>query len=198
MNDYTIVFQAGGQSSRMGQDKALVPLAGKPIIEHIIERVGSLAENHLLITNSPQNFAYLGLPLASDADPGAGALPGLKTALENAATRYIVLVACDMPFVNRELLQYQMSLAENGDVIVPLWQGYHQTMHAVYARLPVLVAVEDALAAGKRRMISFYPQVKVVEVGEPVITRFDPDGRTFFNVNTPEELEEAERMIRGG
>lgn len=187
----TIAIQAGGRSSRMGQDKGLALLAGKPMIEHVLARVAGLGQEILITTNNPAGYAYLGLPMAGDAEPGAGALPGLYTALSAARAETVLLLACDMPFVNRALLVYLLSLADQADVIVPYWQDQYQTMHAVYARDPVRAAVAVALARGQKRMIGFYDQVRVRAVAAAEITPFDPDGLTFFNANTPAELAAA-------
>jgi molybdopterin-guanine dinucleotide biosynthesis protein A len=194
-NMLSVVIQAGGQSSRMGQDKALLPLAGRPMIEHILTRIAGLGDETLITTNEPENFEYLGLPLASDEEPGAGALPGLRTALQAAQGDQVLVLACDLPFVNRLLLEHQLSLVSKADVIVPRWGGNYQTLHAVYARKKVLEAVDEALAQGERRMISFYPQVDVYSLSPEEIAEFDPKGRSFFNVNTPEDLAEAERLL---
>lgn len=192
----SIVIQAGGRSSRMGRDKALVPLAGKPLIAHVIERVGGLSDDLLITTNRPDDYAFLGLPMASDAEPGAGALPGLQTALTAARGELVLLVACDMPFLDRDLLAYQLSLAPGADVVVARWADRLQPMHAVYRRDVCATAVANALAADQRRMISWFSGVRVHEVTPDVVARFSPDGRTFFNVNTPEELQAAEDLMR--
>lgn len=189
----TIVIQAGGRSSRMGQDKAFVQLAGKPMIEHVLANVAGLGEETIITTNQPERYAYLGHRLVSDPVPGAGALPGLHTALAAAQGDYVLLIACDMPFVDRALATYLLSLAPEADVVVPMWEEY-QTMCAVYARQPVLSAVENALAQGKKRMISFYEQVRLLVVPALTIAQFDPQGHSFFNVNTPADLAQAEQI----
>jgi len=193
----TIAIQAGGRSKRMGTDKGLALLAGKPMIEHVIERVNGLGDEILITSNDRASYAYLGCPLVSDAEPGAGALPGLQTALSAAKGELVLVVACDMPLLNRELLAYQLQQAvETGaDVVVPMWQAFHETLHAVYRRQPVLAAASAALAQGKKRMISFYDGVRVAIVPASVVAQFDPAGHTFFNANTPAELAEAERLL---
>lgn len=191
----SVVIQAGGQSSRMGRDKALVPLADQPMIQHVLARLVGLGDETLVTTNNPDRFEFLDLPLVSDDDPGAGALPGLRTALRAARGDKVLVVACDMPFVNRLLLEYLITLSTQADVVVPRWNDRYQTMQSVYARKNCLAAVEDALAQGERRMISFYPQVKVRIVSPEEIAEHDPRGRSFFNVNTPEDLLEAERLL---
>ena len=182
----------------MGRDKALVPLAGRAMIDHILTRVAGLGEEVLVTTNDPASYEHLDLALFEDREPGAGALGGLYTALAAARGDTVLVLACDMPFVNRLLLEHLLSMADEADVIVPEWEGMYQTMHAVYARKKVLKAVENALAAGNQRMISFYPEVKVHKVPPEEIAKFDPQGRSFFNVNTPEDLAEAERLLSQG
>lgn len=195
----TVAIQAGGRSSRMGRDKGLVMLHGQTMVEHVLQRISGLGDEILLTTNAPDDYAFLGLRMASDERPGAGALPGLKTALQAAQGELVLLVACDMPFLNRPLLAHMLDSAANAavEVVVPYWNEQYQTMHAVYRRDACLAAVNEALAQGQKRMISFYPAVRVHTIGPDVISRFDPAGRTFFNVNTPEELEQAEMIIAG-
>lgn len=191
----SVVVQAGGQSSRMGRDKALVPLAGVPMIQHVLARLTGLGDETLVTTNNGDELAFLGLPLVADEDPGAGALWGLHTALRAAQGDQVLVVACDMPFVNRLFLEHLVALGAKADVVVPRWDDRYQTMQSVYARKRCLAAVEDALARGDRRMISFYPQVKVRIVSPEEVEEFDPTGHSFFNVNTPEELLQAERFL---
>lgn len=189
------VIQAGGQSSRMGRDKALVSLAGQPMIQHVLARLVGLGDETLVTSNNPDALEFLDLPLVSDEDPGAGALYGLRTALRAARGDRVLIVACDMPFVNRLLLEHLIVLSANADVVVPRWNDRYQTMQSVYARKKCLKAVEAALEQGERRMISFYPQVKVRIVSSEEVAEYDPTGRSFFNVNTPEDLAEAERLL---
>ncbi len=191
----SVVIQAGGRSSRMGEDKGLVPLAGRPMIEHVLTRVAGLGDETLITTNDPDSYDFLALPLVSDPEPGAGALPGLRTALKAAQGDTVLVLACDMPFVNRLLLEHMLEQSSNADVVVPRWNDNYQTLHAVYNRKRALKAVEQALADGERRMISFYPQLRVHVVEPEQIRQHDPQGRSFFNVNTPEELLEAERLL---
>ncbi len=100
----TVVIQAGGESRRMGQDKALLPFLGKPLIQRVIERVASLADELLVTTNRPEAYQFLDLPLFPDVIPGRGALGGLYTALSAASQPLVAVVACDMPFASPALL----------------------------------------------------------------------------------------------
>lgn len=192
-----VVIQAGGQSSRMGRDKGLVEIAGRPMIDYVIDQVADLADDVLITTNNINEYIQFGLRMVSDKEPGAGALPGLHTALKGAMGAFALVVACDMPFINRGLLEFQIEKAfdSGADIVVPHWDGRFQTMHTVYRKETCLPAVEQALGAGKAKMTSFYDGLNVVTIGESDIAKFSPTGKSFRNINTPAELEEAERLF---
>lgn len=165
------------------------------MIQHVLARLTGLGDETLITSNNPDELGFLNLPIVADEEPGAGALWGLHTALSAARGDSVLIIACDMPFINRLLLEHLVEVAPKADVVVPRWNDRYQTMQTVYARKKCLKAVEDTLEHGDRRMISFYPQVKVRIVSPEEVTEFDPTGRSFFNVNTPEDLIEAERLI---
>jgi molybdenum cofactor guanylyltransferase len=190
----SVVIQAGGQSKRMGQDKALVPLRGKPLINHVLDRVSGLGDEVLITTNSPDDFSFLDLPTVQDKSPGAGALAGLATALNGARGEHVLIVACDLPFLQQPLLRYLIELTPKADVIVPEWNGELEPLVAVYAR-KCLTEVDHSLSQGEMRMVSFFPRVKVHRVFQHEIMALDPGGLSFFNVNTPEDLATAERIL---
>jgi molybdenum cofactor guanylyltransferase len=190
----TVAIQAGGQSRRMGRDKGLVLLDGRPLVRHLLDRVADLGDEILVTTNRPQDYAFLGVQLASDDSPGAGALSGLRTALRAAHGEKVLVLACDMPFVDRPLLTHLIELAPQADVVIPRHAGEYEPMHAIYDR-GCLPEIEASLEAGDMRMISFFPRVRVLAVEDDELDRYDPERRSFFNVNTPEELAQAERML---
>lgn len=191
----TIAVQAGGKSSRMGEDKALIRLAGIPLIERVLARIDGLADEILITTNRPETLTHLNLRMAGDEVPGAGALHGLKTALDAARGEIVLILSCDTPFVSRELLEHLLSRAHDADAIVPKHGDKYEPLQAVYNRSRCLPAVEAALGSGERRMISFYPQVHVLPIEEPILSELDPSGLSFFNVNTAEDLERADRLL---
>jgi molybdopterin-guanine dinucleotide biosynthesis protein A len=191
----SVVISAGGQSSRMGTDKAFVRVGGKPIIERIVEQLDGYGAETIVITNKPDDYRYLGLPMFSDLLPDKGALGGLYTALHYAGQPHALVVACDMPFVNLPLLDHLCGLAPDFDAVVPRLDGEYEPFRAVYAR-PCEAAMRAALDAGKMRVISFFPDVRLRLVEEAEVDRFDPQHLTFFNVNRPEDLERAEELAR--
>lgn len=180
----------------MGHDKALLQLAGKPLIEHVLERVEGLGDELLITTNRPEEYAFLGKRMVQDRLPGAGALHGLLTALEAANGERVLLVGCDMPFVSRALLRHLLAIETEAEVVIPRYGGRFQPLQAIYAT-SCTEPVREALKGGAKRMISFFPRVQTWIVEQETVDQFDPDRLSFFNANTPEELAEAERRLGG-
>jgi molybdopterin-guanine dinucleotide biosynthesis protein A len=184
---------AGGKSSRMGTDKSFVPFLGKPLIEHVLERVDGLGDDVIIITNSPERYAYLNRPLFGDVYPEHGPLGGLHTALFQADHPHILVVACDMPWLNRPLLNYMLSLRGTADVIAPRWQERPEPLHAIYSK-NCLGPVEANLKARQLKLTSFYNRVVVRFLDPDDIGRLDPEGRSLANVNTPGDLAQASKL----
>lgn len=191
----TLVLQAGGRSSRMGYDKGLALLGGVPLVQHILRRFAQFPVSKLLITNQPENYRWLGLAIVSDAQPGAGALEGLQTALQAAQTEWLAMVACDMPFASPRLFSALWNFSENNAVVIPSWQGELQPMHALYRRTPCLQAVNSALARGEKRLVAFHHAVQVCEISQDFLENIDIHGECFFNINTPANLEQGEALL---
>lgn len=194
----TAVIQAGGTSSRMGRDKAFVVLNGTSLIEHVLRRLTGLGDETLIVSDHPAAFSHLGMRTVPDARPGSGALVGLYSALLAARGNSVLVVACDMPFLNRALLRYQLQLSTQADVVVPFHNDNYEPLHAVYSRRACLPAIEASLEAGKQRLIGFYSQLRIVKVEEPTLRELDPSGLGFFNINTPQDLAHAEKLIADG
>lgn len=190
----SVVIQAGGESRRMGQDKAHVPFLGRPMIEHVIERVAPVADEIVITSNSPQKLTYLGLAVHPDVTPNRGALNGFLTALTVAQYEIVCIIACDMVFANAEMLAAEIELLrETGaDAVVPTTSHGYEPFHAAYRRTPCRAAVEKALLAGERRAHDWYSLVRVAEFGQEQIAQYYADGGAFFNVNTPSQLDAAQ------
>jgi molybdopterin-guanine dinucleotide biosynthesis protein A len=200
MTELTVAIMAGGQSRRMGTDKSLVILHGKPLVEHLVARVQELGQAEtILIANRPDAYSFLGLPTYTDVLPGKGSLGGIYTALRYSRTPYTLILACDMPFVSTPLLKYMIGLAEGDsfDVIVPRVEGYPEGMHAIY-RQTCLGPIRERLDAGQLRVMGFYGEVRVRAIDEPEYQVFDLHGLSFFNVNTPEDLQRAQQLDQSG
>ena len=186
----TVCIQAGGQSSRMGEDKALKTFLGRPLIQRVVERLSPFADELIVTTNRPEEYSFLGLPLFSDLKPGRGALGGLYTAIASAANPAVAVIACDMPFASPTLLQAanKILVAEEADVVIAKGEEGYEPLHAVYRRATCLPAIEAAIAADQWKVVAWFPQVKVRLLTPEELKRYDPSGLAFWNVNTPEEF----------
>jgi len=194
----TLVIQAGGESRRMGQDKALLPFQGRTLIERVLGRVAHLADEVLVTTNKPEGYRFLGLPLVPDVIPGRGALGGLYTALSAASQPLVAVVACDMPFVSLELLSFErdLLLQEGYDAAIPRTAGGTEPFHAFYRGETCLPHIQAAIQADKWRVDAWYAKANVRLLSPEETRPYDPQGLAFWNVNTPEELAEAEKMAK--
>src|SRR5215216_515413 len=192
----TVCIQAGGQSSRMGEDKALKPFLGRPLIQRVIERLSPVADELIVTTNRPEDYAFLYLRLTSDLKLGRGALGGLYTAIASATHPIVAVVACDMPFASGTLLEAasRLLVEEEADVVIAKSDEGYEPLHAVYRRETCLPAIEAAIDADQWKVIAWFPQVKVRVLTPDEFKRYDTLGLAFWNVNTPEEFAEAERI----
>ena len=192
----SIVILAGGKSSRMGLDKSHVNLFGKLMIDRIIERIGSKGDEIIFVSNEVIKFSTGKIKMVPDYYRNYGALAGLHAGIKAAKNENVLVVANDMPFINLELLDYMRQRMVPGiDVVIPDNGRGLEPFHAIYRKKSCLPAIEKAIQEQSKRIISWFPLVKVVIVEESVIASMDPERLAFFNVNTPGDLKRAEQII---
>ena len=180
----------------MGQDKALMPFQGIPLIERLRDRFTVLESEILVICNDFSGYEYLGLPLHKDEFPGRGALGGLLTALTITTTPYLGLIAADMPFASPQLLTQLLERIQHtgADAALPSTDGGVEPLHGVYQPKTCLPLVKQAIANDRWRMRSWHDQAQV-EILDPIETiQAAGSEHTFVNLNTPEEFSAAEEM----
>ena len=194
----SVVIQAGGQSSRMGQDKALKLFLGRPLIQRVIERMQPIADEALVTTNRPKDYGFLNLPLFTDLKTGRGALGGLYTALFSAKHSSVAVAACDMPFANAELFKAasEIMTKEKADIVIARTEEGYEPLHAVYRRETCIPAIEAAIDSDQWRMDAWFPQARIRLLTPEEIKRYDPNGSAFLNINTPEDFAKAEEQAR--
>jgi molybdopterin-guanine dinucleotide biosynthesis protein A len=196
---------AGGQSRRMGTDKALLPLAagGEPMLGVVLKRLSAVADDVLVVADNRAKYAALGARVVPDLRPDVGALGGIQAAIASSAHDHCLVVACDMPFLSLPLLQRMADEPRDYDVLVPLVPGesrqrsdglVFQTLHAIYGK-KCLPFIEQRIIEGKKQVVAFFEDVRVRTLDVAEITRWDPDLRSFFNANTPEALRAAAQII---
>lgn len=194
----TVCIQAGGRSSRMGEDKALKNFLGQPLIQRVVERLAPIADELIVTVNTSEQYRFLGVPLFPDLKPGRGALGGLYTAITSAAQPIVAVAACDMPFASPSLLDAasRLLVEEDVDVVISKSEQGYEPLHAVYRRATCLPAIEAAIDADQWKVIAWFPQVKVRVLTPDEIKLHDPSGLAFWNVNTPEEFLKAEELAK--
>jgi FdhD protein len=170
----------------MGSDKSLLSIRGARFIDHVYRRLSGLFEEVIIVTNSPA--LYEGIPCRKIPDIyyAQGSLAGIHSGLCHARHERVFVVACDMPFVDPEVVRHICGRAGDGDVVIPVDDNGSEPLHALYGK-SCLPAMEKVLDAGQKRIISFFPQVRVAEVGAREWSTLDPGGLSFRNINPPQE-----------
>lgn len=202
----TVVVQAGGESRRMGQSKALVGFLGEPMITRILHRIAPAADEIVVTTNEPDRLAFLhdidfGRPLrlASDVYKERGALRGFCTAIAAARTPLVALVACDMVYASPSLIIAEAATlhAERKDAVVPVTRFGLEPFHAVYRKDACLDATRELVEHGSVRMVDVFDRLDARFYSREETRAAAPDGGCFINVNTPDELAHIESSILG-
>src|SRR5215468_3181256 len=172
----TGVIQAGGKSTRMGgRPKALMELGGRRIIDRVVDVVREVTDDLLIVTNTSEVYASLGLPMVPDLFPDHGSLGGIYTGLRAASRDTIFTVACDMPFLTPDVARLVIDRAPLADVVVPMSGGRFETLHACYAK-SCLGPMESKLRAGQLKIAGFFDAVRVLTIAEDEVARFrSPD-----------------------
>ena len=199
--DISGIVLAGGMSRRLGRDKAVEQLEGEPLIARVIGRLSQVSEEIVVVVNEMERASELPLPesakVAVDIYPGKGPLGGIFTGLSAVDSDWGIVVACDMPFLNVELLTHMLALRDGFDAVVPVRAGHPEPTHALYSKV-CLPHIERKFKVDDLKIASFFGDVRVRFVAEEDIIRLDPERLSFFNVNTQQDLERAQSLAVGG
>ena len=190
------VILVGGKSRRYGRNKALEPFQGERLIDRQVQTIQALFPEVLVITNEPQFYLHLDVTVVRDVIPGQGPLGGIYTGLLFAQGERIFVTACDMPFVQPTLIRRMVQLAGDYDVVVPEKEEGLEPLHAIYSTR-CLPHIKKTLDRGKLQVIQFFPAVKVYRICSEEIGQFDPKKLSFFNINTPEDMNKARELLKG-
>jgi len=193
INPISSIVLAGGESTRLGRDKAFLEVKGQFLIESIIERLRQLSQEVIIVADETDRYEEFEATVVGDVYPGKGALGGIYSGVKRASNSYSLVVACDMPFLNLSLLRYMQTLAVSYDVVIPRIDHLSEALHAIYAK-DCLPFMEEQLQQGDLRIIHFFPHVRVRYVEQEEIEVFDPQHLSFFNINTQGDLEKAREI----
>jgi molybdopterin-guanine dinucleotide biosynthesis protein A len=188
ISDITGVILAGGQSSRFGSNKALALLHGKSLISHVTDIMSAIFTDHLLVTNTPEQYDFLNMPMIKDQYPGMGPLAGIHAALMQINTSRAFVVACDMPNVSPELIRYLCSIdAQEYDVVIPWLEKGQEPLFGIYHKksLPI---IDSFLQQKKCQVTMALKKLQVRRVNEDEILSVTDDLACFKNINRPADL----------
>lgn len=178
----------GGESTRMGRDKALLSISGRPLFVFVAETLRRVCDPVVLAPGCRGRLGITGFQEVDDAVPDTGPMGGIAAGLAASSHDLVAVVAVDMPRLSPALLQYMAVLHSDEDAIVPITSRGREPLHAVYARSS-LAHMRGALEEGRLGMRALLDEIKVKEVGEPEWSGFDPSGAFAANVNTMKDLE---------
>ncbi|MFZ5590664.1 MAG: molybdenum cofactor guanylyltransferase [Bacillota bacterium] len=182
LQSITGVILAGGQSRRMGRNKATLTVQQQSLLEIMLNKLRSVFQ-HVVLSGSQAAAYHTGLPVIDDFFPGCGPLAGIHAALKLCAGRGVFVIGCDMPLVPAELIRYICNFS-NFDLVVPRVGDYLEPLCAFYHR-SCLPFIEQALNQGRYKITGFFPRVRARYLTAEEISRFAPPDRAFFNINTP-------------
>jgi len=191
----TGAVMAGGKSRRFGQDKALLRLGGETLLARSLRILGSLTAVQLVI-GPPERGPESGpATVVSDAFPDSGPLGGIYTALRASTCPHVLVVACDMPFLNVDLLRYLLTLMDEADIVLPRIDSHGEQLHAIYAS-SCLDPMKRRLESADYKIDRVFGDVRVRTVEEDELRLYDPELRSFWNVNTPADWECAQDLVQ--
>ncbi len=194
-----VVILAGGDSKRLGRPKALLDFNGRTLISLMIERLKKVFADITVVTDRPE--LYLDLPVHLTGDilkqEGKSPLRGIHAGLSYSSHPYQFVVACDMPFLNLELIRYMARFAPSYDAVVPhTGKGYFQPLHAFYKRSCIDI-IERQINRGRYKVSEFYRNLEIKYISGTEIARFDPDQEAFMNINTWDDYKLALELMAG-
>ncbi|WP_459911429.1 molybdenum cofactor guanylyltransferase [Desulfotomaculum defluvii] len=189
---FSAVILAGGSSSRMRTNKALLEIHGKSILEIIIDKLHPLFKETIIISNNIEQYLNFYMPIFPDIFPNRGPLSGIHSGLKNITTKGAFFIACDMPFFDPSFAVKLTDYLEQFQAVVPRQGEYFQPLHAAY-RKDCIPAIEQTLQQQRSRIKAFYDlvQVKYYDINDQTDYNWD---KIFFNVNTPEEYQLALKL----
>lgn len=194
------IVLAGGISKRFGRDKAIEPFEDQPLINRVIDSLTVVVDEVVVVVNSDVRGQSLPLPASAkavtDLYPNCGSLGGIFTGLTTASNDWGLVVACDMPFLNTELLKHMIDSRSGFDAVVPIVDGWPEPVHALYSKA-CLPHIEKKIQAGRLKIAGFFEDVRVNYIPEDVLTDYDQNKLSFFNINTQDDLERANSLLSG-
>ena len=190
------VILAGGMSTRFsGINKAFISINGKTVIERIYEVLSSLFEEIILVTNDPVKYVKWNLNVVTDLFPTRSSLTGIHAGLFFSNNPYAFFTACDTPFLKKELIKTVLEgIAPDVDIIIPEVSARPEPLCAIYSK-KCFKLVESQLINGEFKIQKLLKKIRVKKIPEKILRKNDHDLSSFININTPDDLAEAQKML---
>lgn len=187
------IILAGGRNTRMrGMDKAFLEIDGRPIIAGIVDKLRPLVNEVIVVTNSPCKYRDFNVKVVKDRMPRKGPLMGIYSGLKNSSSKYNFVVACDMPFLKKDLIRYLLDTKDGHDVIIPRIDKRFHPLFGIYSRRCIPI-IEEMLRQDRLKISDIFPRLKTHFVVRREIEKFDKELLSLTNVNTKEEYEMLKR-----
>jgi len=188
------IVLAGGRSSRMGRDKAMMPIGGSPLIVRLVTMLAPRFADIVVVAAPSQPLPALAARVIRDEVEYQGPLAGLARGLREIREDVAFAASCDSVALNPALVDFLLEQIPGYDAVLPIWRGRPQPLHAVYRR-SALAPLEDLVARGQLRLMDLFERIHTNRVVDDEIRRFDPEGSSLTSVNTPGEYAEALRRL---
>lgn len=180
------VILAGGDSTRMGQNKALLPLGNKSMIERIVDLLRPLFNEIILVTDNAEEYSMLkDIIFVKDKInmKEKNSLVGIYTGLIVAKNPYTFTLPCDMPFLNPDLINYMIQAIKKQDIVIPFVKGHYQPLHAIYGK-GCIDAIKKSLDKKQYKITNFFDGMSIEIIDDDVVKKYSKDMKCFLNINT--------------
>jgi len=188
IKDCTGVILAGGENTRMPVLKAFIEVEGQKLIERNLGTLKTLFKEVCIVTNQPESYSYLGVPMLGDVYNSRGPMTGILTVLLNSSNPFSFISACDMPYLNRDLIAYMAMKTGDKDAVVPVLDGNPEPLFALYSRR-LSGPMEKAVRSGRKSLRDFLRNKRVKYITIEEIRDMDAGAASFVNLNSPEDIE---------
>jgi len=191
----TGIILAGGSSIRFGQNKAFIDIDGIRLIDSITEKMKNIFEQVILVANEKERYKYIGIPVIEDLIKGLGPIGGIYTGLMSISNQAGFFVACDMPFINKQLIRYMIDIKDNHAAVVPMVADNIEPLHAIYSK-SCLGTIKKLIDSNTYQVRLFYERMPVRYIKEDEIKKFCAPSKAFLNINTPDEYRKIQSHIK--
>ena len=178
---------AGGENTRMPVLKAFIKVEGMPIIERSLKTYQPLFRDSVIVTNQPELYSQFGIKMLGDVCNIGGPMTGIFTSLINSSDPWVFVSACDMPFLNRDLIEHMASFRKGYEAVVPIQNGNPEPLHAFYSSR-LASSMEKALLSNNRALKDFLLSKKVKYLPVIDMIKHDPGAKSLINLNTPQDI----------